>query len=166
VINGVHAVYPRMVRRRAGQLLNTASMAGLTASPGLLPYSAAKFGVVGLSLGLRAEGQRHGIRVSVLCPGIIDTPIYDHANPGLPPTPGQGQGRERYKRLAQVTQGETFYPAESLARKALRGLDRNTAVIVAPRSARVGWLAARCLPPRLSERVLVSSYNRARWFDE
>jgi short-subunit dehydrogenase len=143
--------------------LNTASVAGLGASPGNLPYSAAKHGVVGLSLGLRAEGRRHGVRVSVLCPGIIETPIYERVNPGLPPTSGQERTRETFMRLAEVMQGGKFYPAESVARDALRGLDRDTAVIVAPRRAMVGWLASRYLPAKLSERMLLSTLNRVGW---
>ncbi|MGB8384288.1 MAG: SDR family oxidoreductase [Dermatophilaceae bacterium] len=166
VIHGVQAAYPRMVRRGAGQILNTASLAGLGASPGNVPYSTTKYGVVGLSLGLRAEARRYGVRVSVLCPGIIDTPIYEHPNPGLPPISGQELARERFMRLAEVMQGGKFYPAESLARDALGGLDRDTAVIVAPRRAMVGWLASRYLPAKWSERMMFSTLKRAGLLDD
>jgi NAD(P)-dependent dehydrogenase (short-subunit alcohol dehydrogenase family) len=162
VVHGVQAAYPRMVRRRAGQILNTASMAGLGPGPFTLPYSAAKHAVVGLSLGLRIEGRPHGVKVSVLCPGIIDTPIYESSNPGLPPTSGQAFARETFRRLAETLQGGKFYPAESLARDALRGLDRDTAVIVAPRQAKVLWFATRYLPLRWSECMLLSALKGTR----
>jgi NADP-dependent 3-hydroxy acid dehydrogenase YdfG len=69
VIHGVHAVYPRMVRRRAGHIVNLASVAGLAPYPLALPYTTSKHAVVGLSQALRAEAARHGVRVSVACPG-------------------------------------------------------------------------------------------------
>jgi NAD(P)-dependent dehydrogenase (short-subunit alcohol dehydrogenase family) len=56
-------------------IVNTASMAGLVAAPQMAPYSASKFGVVGMSESLNAELAPHGIHVCAVCPGIIDTPI-------------------------------------------------------------------------------------------
>jgi short-subunit dehydrogenase len=50
-------------------------MAGLVAAPQMAPYSASKFGVVGMSESLNAELAPQGIHVCALCPGIIDTPI-------------------------------------------------------------------------------------------
>ncbi len=71
--NGIHTFVPGMRGRRRGHVVNTASMAGLTASPRLGAYTAAKFGVVGLSEVLRAELAEDGIGVSVLCPGLVAT---------------------------------------------------------------------------------------------
>jgi NAD(P)-dependent dehydrogenase (short-subunit alcohol dehydrogenase family) len=71
--NGIHTFVPGMRERRRGHVVNTASMAGLIASARLGPYTAAKFGVVGLSEVLRAELEDHGVGVSVLCPGLIAT---------------------------------------------------------------------------------------------
>src|SRR6185503_1585330 len=75
VTNGIVAAYPEMVRRGAGHIVNTASMAGLVPGAGEASYVASKHAVVGLSKALRVEGKRHGVRVSVLCPGAIRTPI-------------------------------------------------------------------------------------------
>ena len=75
-INGIHAFVPRMLRQgRAAHIVNTASMLGLVASPELGPYTASKFGVVGLTEALDAELRPKGIRLSAVCPGIIDTAI-------------------------------------------------------------------------------------------
>ena len=68
-----NGIVPGMRERRRGHVVNTASMAGLTASPRLGAYTAAKFGVVGLSEVLRAELAEEGIGVSVLCPGLVAT---------------------------------------------------------------------------------------------
>jgi len=162
VVHGVHAAYPRMKARGHGQILNTASLAGLVPSPMSTPYSAAKHAVVGLSLSLRAEGERHGVRVSVLCPGVIDTPIFDRVNPDLKPTSMDDRAREVFTLIAKAMQGGKFYPPELLAADAVRGLERNDAVIVAPRGAKLTWLATRVVPSPLRE--LATRVTSQRWF--
>ncbi|MEU6133062.1 SDR family NAD(P)-dependent oxidoreductase [Saccharopolyspora sp. NPDC047091] len=75
VINGLQAFLPRMIARGAGgHVVNTASGAGLIANSSVL-YTTAKFAVVGLSESLQRELSGHGIDVSVLCPGPVDTGI-------------------------------------------------------------------------------------------
>ena len=72
----VQAFVPRLMKQGgAASIVNTASMAGLVAAPGMAPYSASKFGVVGMSESLNAELSEHGIHVCAVCPGIINTPI-------------------------------------------------------------------------------------------
>jgi NAD(P)-dependent dehydrogenase (short-subunit alcohol dehydrogenase family) len=75
VAYGVHAAYPRMVKQGFGHIVNTASMAGLMPTPATVSYGASKHAVVGLSRSLRVEGSIYGVRVSVLCPGVIRTPL-------------------------------------------------------------------------------------------
>jgi NAD(P)-dependent dehydrogenase (short-subunit alcohol dehydrogenase family) len=154
VVHGVHAAYPRMVRRRAGQILNTASLAGLTEPPMMAPYTATKHAVVGLTLSLRAEAARHGVRVSVLCPGFVDTPLLDRVNQGLPQTEAGRTARASALRIQR-----RLYPPDRLAADVLRGLDRDTAVIVAPLPARVAWYANRYLPG-LVRRIVQAQGNR------
>lgn len=74
VINGIQTFLPRMIERGSGYVVNTASAAGLVSDPNVL-YATAKFAVVGLSESLRLNVARHGIDVSVLCPGPVDTGI-------------------------------------------------------------------------------------------
>jgi NAD(P)-dependent dehydrogenase (short-subunit alcohol dehydrogenase family) len=72
----VQAFVPTLLAQGGrSSIVNTASMAGLVAAPGMAPYSASKFGVVGMSEALNAELAEHGIHVCAVCPGIIDTPI-------------------------------------------------------------------------------------------
>jgi len=76
VAYGVQAFVPRMLTQgRPASVINTASMAGIVPTAKLAPYCASKYGVVGLSEALNAELSKRGIHVSVICPGIIDTPI-------------------------------------------------------------------------------------------
>ena len=70
---GVRAIAPGMIARGRGHFVNTASMAGLIAPRGLGAYSASKHAVLGMSKALRAELAPHGVGVSVLCPGAVES---------------------------------------------------------------------------------------------
>jgi NAD(P)-dependent dehydrogenase (short-subunit alcohol dehydrogenase family) len=78
VIHGIHTFLPILkANPEGGHIVNTASMAGLAGTPRLGAYTAAKFGVVGLTEVLAAELAADGSRVgvSVLCPGTVHTNI-------------------------------------------------------------------------------------------
>lgn len=74
VINGIQTFLPGMIERGRGHIVNTASGAGLVPDSNVL-YVTTKFAVVGLSESLRLAVAKHGIDVSVLCPGPVDTDI-------------------------------------------------------------------------------------------
>jgi NAD(P)-dependent dehydrogenase (short-subunit alcohol dehydrogenase family) len=154
VVHGVHAAYPVMLRQGRGHIVNTASLAGLVPGPGLAPYAAAKHAVVGLSLSLRAEGASRGVRVSAVCPGFVDTPLLGKVNQDLPQTQASGNVFE----LVQQRFGE-LYQADALAKDILRGIARNEALIVAPRSARIAWRMVR-YAPGLTMRMILREMNR------
>jgi NAD(P)-dependent dehydrogenase (short-subunit alcohol dehydrogenase family) len=78
VANGVQAAYPVVLKQGFGHIVNTASMAGLMPSPLTVGYCATKHAVVGLSTSLRIEAAPFGVRVSVLCPGLIRTPVLEN----------------------------------------------------------------------------------------
>ncbi|MDQ3687061.1 MAG: SDR family NAD(P)-dependent oxidoreductase [Acidobacteriota bacterium] len=67
------AVMPDMRRRGEGRIVNVSSIGGKISVPHLLPYSASKFALVGLSEGLRAELGKDGIVVTTVCPGLVRT---------------------------------------------------------------------------------------------
>lgn len=73
------AVLPEMRRRRAGRIVNISSIGGKISVPHLLPYSASKFALVGLSQGMRAELLKDGIYVTTVCPGLMRTGSAVHA---------------------------------------------------------------------------------------
>ena len=86
VIHGVRVFVPRMVDQADGHVVNTASMAGLTSAPMMGPYNVSKHGVVTLSETLAAELALFGspVKVSVLCPGWVNTRI-NEADRNRPP---------------------------------------------------------------------------------
>ncbi|HEX2440480.1 MAG TPA: SDR family NAD(P)-dependent oxidoreductase [Methylomirabilota bacterium] len=71
------AALPVMMRQRSGTILNVASIAAKRALPGSAVYTATKMGVIGFSRVLAEELRPHGVRVGVLVPGAVDTPLWD-----------------------------------------------------------------------------------------
>ena len=77
------AVLPAMQRQGGGTIINVASIAAKRVLPGAAVYSATKAGVMAFSRVLAEESRAHRIRVGVLVPGAVDTPLWD-AVPGAP----------------------------------------------------------------------------------
>lgn len=132
VIYGIQAAYPIMVRQGHGHIVNTASLAGLLPYPTNLPYATTKHAVVGLSLSLRAEAADLGVKVSVVCPGWVQSGIYA-ASPTLNVRHEQMQPALPFKLME----------ADTAAQRILAGVARNQPVIVFPLYARVLWWVYR-----------------------
>jgi NAD(P)-dependent dehydrogenase (short-subunit alcohol dehydrogenase family) len=147
VANGIQAVYKTMIAQGRGHIVNTASVAGLIAGGAEGSYTATKHAVVGLSKALRIEAKRHGVRVSVLCPGVVRTPILTGGKYGR----ANALGIPEEKILAIWEKLRPIEP-EVLAREAARAVARNEAIIVIPGWWKALWLFDRLLPS-LSARV-------------
>ena len=77
-------ILPKMRDRGTGTIINVASIAGKQTFPGWGAYCVSKAGLIALSQTLAQEERAHGIRVTVICPGSVNTEIWDtqtvHAN--------------------------------------------------------------------------------------
>ncbi|RJP17741.1 MAG: SDR family oxidoreductase [Candidatus Abyssobacteria bacterium SURF_5] len=133
VVNGVAAAYSLMIEQGFGHIVNTASLAGLVPPVGLISYVASKYGVVGLSNALRVEGARYGVKVSVVCPGLIDTPMKNSKVLNL----------DREKLLGAVP---SLLPVDECARVIVGGVERNKAFIVVTPMAKIAWALHRLSP--------------------
>lgn len=80
-----HAVLQHMIPRRKGRIVNISSVAGVRGIPGQASYCASKHGMVGFADALTQELIPHNIQVATICPGAIDTPLWD---PETNPYPG------------------------------------------------------------------------------
>lgn len=148
VIRCCQTVYPRMVARGRGHLVNTASLAGLVGFPGLLPYSTAKAAVVRYSLDLRVEASHYGVKVSALCPAFLQTRIFQACrtvNMDL----GKVEGSVRVEAL------------EPAVRALLRGVARNRAVVTYPWYSDLAWWVHR-LSQRLAYPMSRFVFGRVR----
>jgi NAD(P)-dependent dehydrogenase (short-subunit alcohol dehydrogenase family) len=149
VVHGVQAAYPVMERQGFGHIVNTASMAGLVAISGVGAYAAAKHAVVGLTKVLRIEAAAAGVRASVICPGVVDTPILAGGKHGailLPRRASRKENGETARWLrSQIRRTRPMNPA-TFAAKALRQVARNRAIIIVPAWWRVFWWLDRGSP--------------------
>ena len=75
----IRSFAPAMIRARAGHIINVSSLAGKNALPNGAAYAATKWGLNGLSYSVAEELRGHSIRVSVICPGSVDTELSPHA---------------------------------------------------------------------------------------
>jgi NAD(P)-dependent dehydrogenase (short-subunit alcohol dehydrogenase family) len=71
------SMYPAMVERRWGRIVNVASLAGLEGDRYIAAYVAAKHAVVGFTKAVAAEAEGTGVTVNAVCPGYVDTPLTD-----------------------------------------------------------------------------------------
>ncbi|SRR5579875_858213 len=129
VVNGVHTFIPRLRKHaEGGHIVNTASMAAFIAGPNAGIYTCSKFAVRGLSEALRYSVAPHGISVSVVCPGLIDSHIYesDKVRPAhLAASAGaSAAASELMTRLAELHRRAGMPPLEA-GQKVLRGILRN-----------------------------------------
>ena len=139
VVYGTSAAYSLMVKQGFGHIVNVASLAGLIGYPTNIPYAAAKSAVVGLSTSLRFEGDELGVKVSVVCPGFIDTGIYN-ASTYLKV--------DREKSIANIK--FKMMDVKKAARLILKGVARNKAVITFPFYANLLWWFYRLHPSFLN----------------
>jgi NAD(P)-dependent dehydrogenase (short-subunit alcohol dehydrogenase family) len=150
VVHGVRAAWPRMVDQGFGHVVNTASSAVFLSGAMAAPYHAAKAAVVALTRALRVEGGAHGVRASVLCPGVVRTAIL---------VDGGRYGRLQHLDLDVLKpMWERLRPmdADAFARRALDSVARNRAVIVLP-----AWWRAADLLNRLAPSLVDALSGRA-----
>jgi 3-oxoacyl-[acyl-carrier protein] reductase len=74
----VRSFAPMMIRAGAGHIVNISSLAGKNALPNGAAYAASKWGLNGLTYSIAEELRGHGIRVSIVCPGSVDTELSPH----------------------------------------------------------------------------------------
>jgi NAD(P)-dependent dehydrogenase (short-subunit alcohol dehydrogenase family) len=136
VIYGTIAAYQAMTRQGFGHIVNTASLGGLIPEPMATPYATAKHAVVGLSTSLRAEAADLGVKVSVVCPGFVQTRALDAA---------MYVGIRREDAIAEMS-SMRMMAATNCARVVLRGVERNKAIITDGALTRLLWWLHRLSP--------------------
>lgn len=130
----IQAVQDEMRQRRDGRIVNIASIGGKISVPHLLPYSASKFALVGLSEGLRAELLQHNVLVTTVCPGLMRTG--SHLNAKF-----KGQHRKEFA-LFSLSASLPFSSinSRSAAQQILDGMKRGDAELVLSPQAKLGAL--------------------------
>lgn len=141
-IHVIEAFVPQMIAAgRGGHLVNVSSAAGLFGLPWHAPYSAGKFGLRGVSEVLRFDLARHGIGVSLVCPGAMATPMVDSVD-----IAGVDRTAEAVQRGMSLFMRHAVTP-EAAARSIVRGVERNRYLVFTSTDIRVGFWAQRYFPP-------------------
>ncbi|PZU96041.1 MAG: short-chain dehydrogenase [Pseudanabaena sp.] len=86
VFQCLQAVLPTMRSQKSGTIINVASIAAKQGFPNWAAYCASKFALLGLTQAIAAEEQPHGIKIMSICPGSVDTPLWDTLGDKVPPS--------------------------------------------------------------------------------
>lgn len=155
-------VPPMIAAGRGGHVVNVSSAAGLLGLPWHAPYSAAKFGLRGVSEVLRFDLRRHGIGVSLVCPGGVRTPI-------VRTTEIVGVDRAKPAAVAFLRQFERHAKRpEHVAERILDGIECDRYLVYTSADIRLAHLAQRLVPPayelamrRLNDRFVAVARDAA-----
>src|SRR5215471_5751271 len=115
VFLGLRHVLPEMIRQGSGAVVNTASVAGLVATPGMPAYVASKHAVIGLTKTAAGEVAREGVRVNAVCPGPVDTRMIHALEKMISPDDPDSVG----KRYASVIPSGRYTTPEEIANMVL-----------------------------------------------
>lgn len=143
VINGARAAYPLLRATPGSCLVNTASAAAIYGSAGMAVYAAVKFGVRGFSEALDGEWAKDGIKVRVLMPSFIDTPLLD----------APIAGSNRNVRQSVQAAGLELTPLETVAEAVWQAPQQDKAHVLVGKTARRLAFAARWMPGRLRKQM-------------
>jgi len=135
VVRGCRMFLPGMLAARSGQIISTASFAGLAGAPGVMTYGVAKAGVVALSEQLRAEVQHKGVQVSVICPSFFRTNLCDTAI-----------GSEKVRNLAVKLMDNSPDTIDSVADNVFADAERGRFLIIPTRDEPMRWRLKRWFP--------------------
>lgn len=144
VFYATKAVWPHMVARKRGRIVNIASVHGIVASPFKPAYVAAKHGVVGLTRASALEGAPAGITVNAICPGAVMTDLIRNQAPQLVASYGGGLSDEEALArafLEEMPSGEFIDPQEVGRLCAYLCSDAARSINGAPISIDGGWAA-------------------------
>ncbi len=141
-ISVLECFVPAMIEAgRGGHVVNVSSAAGLFGLPWHGAYSASKFGLRGVSEVLRFDLRRHGIGVSLVCPGGVRTPLVESVK-----IVGVDSENPRIRKLKARFEKRAVSP-EHVAEKILKGIAKDRYLVFTSPDIRVGYWAQRFCPP-------------------
>jgi NAD(P)-dependent dehydrogenase (short-subunit alcohol dehydrogenase family) len=156
-IHVIECFVPAMIEAgRGGHLVNVSSAAGLFGFPWHAAYSAAKFGLRGVSEVLRFDLRKHGIGVSLVCPGGVDTGLV-----GTLHIAGVDRESPRVRKMTKRFQSHAQSP-ESAAEAILEGIRKDRYWVYTSRDIRLGFWVQRKfeLPYAIAMRLANRQFDR------
>ena len=150
-LNTIMAALPPMLERKTGRIVNISSIGGKVSVPHLVPYSASKFALVGLSKGLRAELMKDGIKVTTVCPGLMRT-----GSPRNADFKGKHQFEYAWFSISDALPLLTV-SAENAARQVVRACKRGDAELVISVPAKIAVLFDALFPEAMSQMLAIAN---------
>jgi NAD(P)-dependent dehydrogenase (short-subunit alcohol dehydrogenase family) len=151
---GTRLFLPHMIERGSGHIVNVSSLSGLVLLPFHLPYTTTKFALTGFSEALWAEVRRHGIGVTLVCPGAVQTNIMQHSR--LPVKTGS---QERFKEKFGNILERGMQP-EHVAERVLEAIEANRFLCLVGVESYILYYLRR-FAPRLSRTIVAALTERA-----
>jgi len=148
-LNTILAVSPSMRAKKSGRIVNISSIGGKVSVPHLVPYSASKFALVGLSKGLRTELMKDGIKVTTVCPGLMRT-----GSPRNADFKGKHHLEYAWFSISDALPLLTV-SAENAARQIVRACKRGQAELVISVPAKIAVLLESLFPEAMSQILAV-----------
>jgi NAD(P)-dependent dehydrogenase (short-subunit alcohol dehydrogenase family) len=145
-------VPPMIEAGRGGHVVNVSSAAGLLGLPWHAPYSAAKFGLRGVSEVLRFDLRPHDIGVSLVCPGGVRTPLV-----GTVEIVGVDNDDPEIRKLKSRFERHAVSP-EHVAEKIIAGIEKNRYLVFTSADIRVAFWLQRWFPPAYE--LIMRALNR------
>lgn len=143
VVRGCRLFLPGMIANGRGQVINTASFAGLAGAPGIMSYGVTKAAVVALSEQLRAELHDKGIRVSVLCPAFFRTNLLQ-----------SWQGNPRLKAFADRQMEISTDTLDGVADRVFAACERGEFLVLPTKREPTRWRLKRWFPETYFRKLL------------
>lgn len=135
VVRGTRLFLPAMLKRGTGQIINTASFAGLAGAPGLMTYGVSKAAVVAFSEQLRAECHGTGVSVSVICPAFFKTNLMQST-----------VGTEKIKHLGQKMMDRSPDSLDQVADRIFADILKKKFLIIPTKHEPMLWRIKRFFP--------------------
>lgn len=139
-IYGTRLFLPQMIERGEGYIVNIASLSGLVLLPLHIAYTTTKFGLTGFSTALWAEVKRHGVGVTLICPGAVSTNI--GASTRVHASESQKASTERFQQRLQ----EKGMDPEEAGRLILEAVARRKFLVLLGKEAYILYYLTRLFP--------------------
>lgn len=149
VLHGCHYFIPTFKKQQSGQIMNIASIAGVSCAPQMGAYNMTKAAVIAISETLYGELMDDHIRVSCVMPSYFKTNIADGV-----------RGGDRIKKITQTFVERSGFQATEIAQEILVRAGKGELYIILPKAARKIWLMKRLMPTRL-RRIVKEKYMQA-----
>ena len=152
VVRGCRLFLPAMIAQGQGQVLSTASFAGLAGAPGMMTYGVAKAAVVALSEQLRGEMHGKGVRVGVICPSFFRTNLCETAI-----------GNPKVKQLAERLMDTAPDTLDSVGDAVFAAAERGDFMIIPTKREPHRWRMKRWFPELYFKQLMKMVGERSKF---